>query len=218
VTAVVATIAWLWQSDRAVPHTEAEIGDGLMLPVGATGTASHSWWATIIMLVVDASIFASFAFAYLHVSMRLQVCPPPGSTLPPVAQAWLSAGLLVAGSILVWLAARALGERRLPWLVLAALACALASFGVDLHGLRAADLAPDASAWAAAVATLAGYQGLHIVLLLIMGPYLALRAWCGRLGARSRATLDNIALVWHYTTLQGIAWLSAVRLVPLLME
>jgi len=216
--AIAATIGWLWQSDRAVPQTEAEVASGLTLPVGATGTASHSWWATIIMLVVDASIFASFAFAYLHISMRLQVCPPPGSTLPPLALAWLSAGLLAAGSVLVWLATRSLGRRRLPWLVLAALACAVASFGVDLHGLRAADLAPDASAWAAAVAALAGYQGLHIVLLAILAPYLALRAWRGHLGARSRATLDNIALVWHYTTLQGIAWLSAVRLVPLLMD
>jgi cytochrome c oxidase subunit I+III len=218
IMAVVGTIAWLWESDRGVPETSVDVGGGIVLPVGARGTASHSWWATIIMLVVDASIFASFAFAYLHVSMRLQVCPPPGSALPPVELAWLSAGLLAAGSALVWLATRALGRRRLPWLALAALACALASFGVDLYGLRAADLAPSESAWAAAVAALASYQGLHIVLLAIMALYLALRGWRGHLTARSRATLDNIALVWHYTTLQGIAWMSAVRVVPLLME
>jgi len=218
IAAVVGTIAWLWESDRGVPETSVDAGGGIVLPVGARGTASHSWWATIIMLVVDASIFASFAFAYLHVSMRLQVCPPPGSSLPPVELAWLSAGLLAVGSVLVWLATRALGRRRLRWLVLAALACALAAFGVDVYGLRAADLAPSESAWAAAVAALASYQGLHIVLLAIMAPYLALRGWRGHLTARSRATLDNIALVWHYTTLQGIAWMSAVRVVPLLMD
>jgi cytochrome c oxidase subunit I+III len=216
--AVASTLGWLWQSDRPVEQAEAEIGAGQRLPVGARGTASHSWWATIIMLVVDASIFASFAFAYLHVSMRLEVCPPPGSALAPVAQAWRSAALLVAGSGLVWLSTRAQGRRRLPWLVLAALACALASFAVDLHGLRASHLDPAASAWAAAVATLASYQGLHIALLALLGPYLALRAWRGHLTARSRATLDNIALVWHYTTLQGMAWLAAVRIVPLLMD
>jgi len=218
VIAVVATVAWLWQSDRPIEHEDAAIGESHTLPVGATGRASHSWWATIIMLVVDASIFASFAFAYLHVSMRLQVCPPPGATLPPTEQAWLSAGLLAAGSLLVWLATRALGRRRLPWLVLAALACALASFGVDLYGLRESHLDPSASAWGAALATLASYQGLHIVLLTLLGPYLALRAWRGHLTPGSRATLDNIALVWHYVTLQGMAWLAAARLVPLLMD
>jgi len=218
IVAIGSTMGWMWQSDRQPAQSEIEAGAGCTLPVGATGRASHSWWATIIMLVVDASIFASFAFTYLHISMRLQVCPPPGSALPPAGQAWLSGALLVLGSVLVWLATRALGRRRLPWLVLAALACALAAFGVDLHGLGQARLAPAASGWGAAVAALAAYQGLHIVILALLAPYLALRAWRGLLDGRSRATLDNIALIWHYTTLQGIAWLAAVRMVPLLME
>ncbi len=218
IVAIGSTVAWMWQSDRQPAQAAVDAGEACTLPVGATGRASHSWWATIIMLVVDASIFASFAFAYLHISMRLQVCPPPGSALPPSGQAWLSAGLLVLGSVLVWLATRAVGRRRLPWLVLAALACALAAFGVDLHGLDEARLAPTASGWGAAVAALAAYQGLHIAILVLLAPYLALRAWRGLLDGRSRATLDNIALIWHYTTLQGITWLATVRVVPLLME
>jgi cytochrome c oxidase subunit I+III len=216
--AVGAVLGWMWTSDRPPPGIEeVDAGAGLRLPVGATGTASHSWWATVIMLVVDASIFASFAFAYIHVSMRLTVCPPPGATLPPAMQVLASCGLLALGSLLVWLAGRAVGKRRLPWLALAALACALASFALDLQGWRAG-LDPSASAWAAAIAALVSYQGLHIVLLLVLGPYLALRAWRGHLGPRSRATLDNIALVWHYTSLQGIALAAVVRLLPLLME
>jgi cytochrome c oxidase subunit I+III len=214
--AVGSVLGWMWESDRPPGLEAVEVGGGLRLPVGATGRASHSWWATIIMLVVDASIFASFAFAYVHVSMRLQICPPPGATLPPVTQALASCGLLALGSALVWLAGRAIGTRRLPWLVLAALACALASCALDLLGWRSG-LDPTASAWAAAIAALASYQGLHIALLAVLGPYLALRAWRGHLGSRSRATLDNIGLVWHYTTLQGIAAVAVVRLMPLLM-
>jgi cytochrome c oxidase subunit I+III len=215
VLAVGAVLGWMWESDRATAHADVDAGAGLRLPVGATGRASHSWWATAIMLVVDASIFASFAFAYIHLSMRLTVCPPPGATLPPLTQALASCGLLALGSLLVWLAGRAVGKRRLPWLALMALACALASCALDLPGWRGMD--PTASAWAAAAAALASYQGLHIALLAVLGPYLALRGWRGHLGPRSRATLDNIALVWHYTTLQGIAAVAVVRLMPLLM-
>jgi cytochrome c oxidase subunit I+III len=128
-----------------------------------------------------------------------------------------SGALLVLGSLLVWLATRAVGARRLPWLVLAALGCVLASCVLDVWGLRAAGLDATASAWGAAVAALASYQGLHVATLLVLAPYLALRAWRGLLGTRSRATLDAVALVWHATTVQGIAGLIAVRLVPLLM-
>jgi cytochrome c oxidase subunit I+III len=152
--------------------------------------------------------------------MRLQICPPPGATLPPLTQALTSCGLLALGSALVWLAGRSVdkqrGTRRLPWLVLAALLCALASCVLDLLGWRTGP-DPAASAWAAAIAALAAYQGLHIAVLAVVGPYLALRAWRGHLGPRSRATLDNIGLLWHYTTLQGIAVVAVVRLMPLLM-
>jgi cytochrome c oxidase subunit I+III len=149
--------------------------------------------------------------------MRLTVCPPPGATLPSRDVALASAGLLVLGSLLVWFATLAVGTRRLPWLVLAALGCVLASCALDVRGLFDAGLDPTATAWAAAVAALASYQGLHVATLAVLAPYLAARAWCGLLGERSRASLDTIALVWHMTTLQGIAGMLVVRLVPLLM-
>ncbi|MFK3739771.1 cytochrome c oxidase subunit I [Massilia sp. TN1-12] len=218
IVAIVAVVCWLWQSDRAAPQRSVQIGEGETLPVGAVKTGSHSWWGTMIMLVVDGSIFASFGFAYIHVSMRLQVCPPPGASLPPLSWALASSGLLALGSVLVWLATRALGKRRLPWLALAALACTCAAFGIDMEGFRQAGLDGSSSAWAAAISAMLGYQGLHIAVLLIVGPYLALRAWRGHLSDHSRATLDNSALIWHYTTLQGIAMSTLIRVMPLLME
>jgi len=217
IAAVAAVLGWMWESDRTSTVAEVDIGHGASIPVGATGTASHAWWAAIVMLVVDLSIFACFAFAYVHVTMRLTVCPPPGATLPTQDVALASAGLLVLGSLLVWFSTRAVGTRRLPWLVLAALGCVLASCALDVRGMLAAGLDPTATAWAAAVAALASYQGLHVATLAVLAPYLAARAWCGLLGERSRASLDTIALVWHMTTLQGIAGMLVVRLVPLAM-
>jgi cytochrome c oxidase subunit I+III len=217
VIAVAAVLGWMWHSDRESAHAGVDIGTDERVPVGASGTASHAWWAAAVMLVVDLSIFACFAFAYVHVTMRLQICPPPGATLPAPRQAVASGALLVLGSMLVWLATRAVGKRRVPWLVLAALGCVLAALALDVRGLAVTGFDPTASAWAAAVAALASYQGLHVAALLVLAPYLAARAWCGLLGARSRASLDTIALVWHMTTVQGIAGMLVVRLVPLLM-
>jgi cytochrome c oxidase subunit I+III len=174
-------LAWLWGSDRKPSITEARVSDTLVLPVGARGTASHSWWATIIMLVVDATIFASFVFAYIHISMRLEVCPPPSASLP--ALRWpLIAGALLAGrlGLMLW-AGRSLGKRRLPWLALAATGCVVAGFLVDLHGYQLAGLAPRTQAWSATIAALLSYQGLHVIVLALAGPYLAARAWSGRL-------------------------------------
>jgi cytochrome c oxidase subunit I+III len=215
--AVGATLAWLWAADRPSALRQARVADHLVLPVGARGSASHSWWATIIMLVVDATIFASFLFAYIHISMRLEVCPPPASTLPALHWPLLAGALLAAGSACMLWAVRSLGQRRLPWLALAATLCVVAALLVDLHGYGLAQLAPRKQAWSATIAALLSYQGLHVLVLAIAGPYLAARAWCGRLTEASRATLDNTALLWHYTSLQGMAAALAVHLVPWLM-
>jgi cytochrome c oxidase subunit I+III len=219
--AIVATVIWLWGSDTKPPMTEARVSDTLVLPVGARlsgNRASHSWWATVIMLVVDATIFASFVFAYIHISMRLEVCPPPSASLPALRWPMISGALLAAGSGAMLWAARSIGKGRLPWLALAATGCVIAAFLVDLAGYGLAGLAPRSQAWSATIAALVSYQGLHVIVLALAGPYLAARAWSGRLTPSSRATLDNTALIWHYTTLQGLALALAVHLMPLLME
>ena len=106
----------------------------------------------------------------------------------------------------------------MPLLVLAALAFLLAAFGCYFYGQHLAGLAPASQAWSAAVATLLAYQGLHVIVLALAAPYLCARAWCGHVTPRSRATLDNTALIWHYTSLQGIAAAAAIQLVPLWMS
>jgi cytochrome c oxidase subunit I+III len=217
IAAVAAVVAWLWQSDRPPPMASAKVSDTLTLPVGATGSASPSWWATMIMLVVDGTIFASFVFAYIHTSMRLTVCPPPNAALADPLWPLLSAALLLAGSALVALARRAVGKKIMPLLVLAALACLAAAFACDFNGHRLAGLDPARQAWSATVAAMLAYQGLHVVGMALAGLYLCARAWRGHVTARSRATLDNTALMWHYTTLQGIAASAAIQLVPTLM-
>ena len=218
VVAVAATVAWLWQSDRAPPMASATVGEGVVLPVGATGAASPSWWATVIMLVVDATIFASFVFAYIHISMRLDVCPPPGARLPPALWLWLTCGLLVASSALAWLARRNLQRPRLLALLVAlAFACMVASFAAALRSQGLAGLDPTANAWSAAIAAMLAYQGLHVAILAIMAAYLSARTLRGLLGPSNRATLDNCVLVWHYTGAQGIGAALAIHILPQLM-
>ena len=217
ITAVVATMVWLWQLDRQPPIKQTKVSDMLVLPVGATGAASQSWWGTMIMLVVDATIFASFVFAYIHISMRLNVCPPPGAALPEPLWPLLSCGLLVGGSALIALSKRFIGRWPMPLLVLAALACVASAFGFDLNGYRLAGLDPKEHAWSAAIAAIVSYQGLHVVVLALSGLFLAARGWFGYVSQSSRATIDNVALIWHYTTLQGIAAAAAIHFVPMVM-
>ena len=112
ITAVIAIVVWLWQSDNP-PHADsAEIADGVFPPVGGHGGPSHAFWAMIILLLVDVSVFASLVFAHVHVSMAAEICPPPGAALPDWRWPLASAALLVAGSAAMTVAQLAMGKHR----------------------------------------------------------------------------------------------------------
>ncbi len=225
IVAIVTLLAWLWEQDRPAPCREAKVGENeaggdVMLPVGATGAASHSWWATIIMLVVDAGVFLSFLFAYVHVSMRLDICPPPGARLAAPWLPALSFALLATSGLLVALARRRPLEAKqgaLRWLFGGALVLAIAGFGIELAGQLDSGLAPTRHAWSAAVAAMIAYQGLHVLLCAITGVYVIARSARRHLTPHSRGTLDNTALIWYYTVLQGAVTGLAIHVWPRLM-
>ncbi|WP_431094676.1 cytochrome c oxidase subunit I [Polaromonas aquatica] len=217
ITAVVAMVVWLWQTDKPPHAATAEVADGIFLPVGASGTASHSWWAMIILLCVDATVFASLVFAHVHVSMAAEICPPPGAQLPAWVWPATSAVLMLLGSVAMAGAQVLLrrGHKTGAWLlVVFALASLVAAFWAGGWGFQLAGLQPASNAWSATVAAMLAWQGFHCAVLVLMGGYVCARAWAGRLRTDARASLDNTALLWHYVTVQGLAVLGVVYLMP----
>jgi cytochrome c oxidase subunit I+III len=213
-----AIIAWLWGSDQLPPQRSVQVGDTVRLPVGASGRASPSWWAMVILLCVDASIFASLAFAHVHVTMAFDVCPPRGARLPDGGWVLASCALLVLGSgAMLWAQRRIEGQSRLRMAAMLAMAFTGASFVLGWAAHVQAGLSPRAEAWSATVASLQGWQGFHVVVLMVMGSYVLARSWSRRLAPEARATLDNTALLWHYVTVQGIAGTALVQWLPLLL-
>ena len=222
IVAVGCVLAWLWQLDRPPPLAEASVGEGVALPVGATGARSHSWWGTVILLLVDATVFASLAFAHVHVAMKLAVCPPPGAALPPGAWSMAALALWVASAVCAEFCRRLgppasqRGRVGRIALVAVALALALAAAAAQLAPPAVAGISPRADAWSATLAALLAYQALHTVVLVLMGAYLAARFAAGHVRPDARATLDNVALFWAWSGMQGALiaagtpWLAAL--------
>ena len=215
-----AMLCWLWQTDRSPGPAAAQVAQHATLPIGATGMGSHAWWATLVLIVVDASIFASFAFAHLHVSMLASVCPPPGAHLPPDNAVFASIALaLVGAAAMGWLARHRKGgfsgaPGKFIALALLATALAAAAWASGWAAHDAAGLAPRSNAWSATVAALLAWQGLHVAVLGVMGAYLIVRRWRGHLTQARRATLDNVSLFWQYSLLQGGLALVFVQWLP----
>lgn len=222
VLALAAIAAWTWQLDRVPQLPGAEIADGVRVPVGADGVAAPAWWAAAIVIVVDATVFASMLFAHLHVSMRAEVCPPPGAALPAASWLWGAAALALASSAAIEIARRRVRVTAASaWtlaLLLFAIAAALASFALTWGAHLDADLAPRADAWSATVAAMLATQGLHAVALALIGALLVARGACGLLRPRGNATLEACTMFWHYAMAQGLVLIVVVQGLPGWME
>jgi len=220
VLSIVCILRWLWDSDRVAPAADVEVADGVRLPVSASGCRSHSWWAVIVLIAVDMTVFASFLFSHLHVSMAANVCPPPGAALPAASWAMGAGALFVAGSVSMAMAARKLraasvrSQRALRVCVALAMLCTAGALATVVASHVGAGLDPTSQAWSATVGVLLGYGIFHGAVLALMGGYLLVRSWSGHLQPGARATLDNTVLMWHCVAAQGLIALLVVQLMP----
>jgi cytochrome c oxidase subunit I+III len=217
VLAVACVVAWLWETDRLPGAAAVEVADGVSLPVGNVGVRSHSWWGTVILLMVDMTVLASMAFAHIHVSMVADMCPPPGAATPSWRQLLLPCGGFLLSATLLMIAGRGRSRqalkrwRTLP--VLAATGAAATAYWWLWQAFGDAGLVPTARAWDATVAAMLSYVGFHVAVLLLCGPYLCARIWTGHSTPRQRSTFDNTTLLWLGSAAQGVF----VALSPLLV-
>jgi cytochrome c oxidase subunit I+III len=214
--ALAALLRWMWQSDRGVTHPRVDIGGGIKLPMYASGPVSHSWWAMVVLMVVDGTVFASLLFSYSYLTMTVpDACPPPGTRLPGLEWPAAAAPAWIAGSLAVEFANRKLGKPLMfNSALLAAIAFMLAAFGADLHGVWQSGLRATDHAYGAIVYAVLAWQGLHVCVLFVMAAYTLTRFCCGLLDATRRVTFDNTRLFWHYMVGQGLAGILLLHAAP----
>jgi cytochrome c oxidase subunit I+III len=214
VIALVAMWRWMWGNDQGAFHPPVDIGGGIELPVYASGPVSTSWWAMVVLIFVDATVFASLVFSYFYLWTVNDAWPPAGVALP--AGPWpIGAGIawLLSGALLV-AAGRALAPVRRGALTVAlagAIVLMLAAFGADLWAWWQAGLRPSDHAFAAVVFAVLAWQALHVAALLFMTAYTLARSGCGLLDATRRVTFDNTRLFWSYMVAQGVAGILLVH-------
>jgi cytochrome c oxidase subunit I+III len=217
IVALVSIWRWMWESDRGVAFPPVDIGDGIKLPVYASGPVSHSWWAMVVLMLVDGTVFASLVFSYFYLwTVGGGAWPPAGVELP--ASGWVLAAALgwaLSSALFAW-AGRALpaagsGQGAFRVALLVAIALMLAAYCTDLYGLYHAGIRPSQSAYAAVVYGVLAWQGMHVAVLLYMTVYTLARSWCGLLDRERRVTFDNTRLFWHYMVGQGLAGILLVH-------
>jgi len=128
--------------------------------------------------------------------------------------------LWIASSALIAFASRSLSKQLnralLSGLLVAALLLMAAAFFLTMKTVGTAQVAPSEHSYGAVIYALLSWQGLHAVLLVLMGGYTIARNLVGMIDTRRRNTFDNTALMWHYSVAQGVIALMVMQVPRLL--
>ncbi|SMF61210.1 cbb3-type cytochrome c oxidase subunit I [Allosphingosinicella indica] len=214
--ALAAMIRWLWETDRPVADSSADIGAGIRVPTYVTGSGSHGWWAMVILLIVIGMVFIMALFSYVY----LLGIHPDVWRAPP-APAWLAPiiGANIGAAGLALLARRLLARDKVTrWtpatMILLAAAALVVGSGADWSSWRATGLAGPDSGQGATVHALMSLQSLLVAIAALMALYLAARTARGLVTKPSNSTLDLAVLFTVYTAAQGSVAALVTRLVP----
>jgi cytochrome c oxidase subunit I+III len=222
VVALGALFRWLWETDRGVYPDRVDVGGGIRLQVNMAGPGSHSWWAMIVLMLVDGTVYASLLFSFFYLwTVTAGTWPPAGFTLP--AGVWpLIAGLgwLASSALIEWartLLANGVSRTAITIVIAASVVVMVAAIGADAYGQWQSGARPQAHAYGAVVYAALAYQAFHVAVLLLMSAYTLARLWAGLLNEQRRATFENTRIFWHYMAGQGIVGLLALHALPRLL-
>jgi cytochrome c oxidase subunit I+III len=216
ILAVPAIMRWLWETDRQVAEAEVDVGGGIRLPTYATGSGTHGWWATVMLLIVVGMVFLMTVFSFLFVrGVHPQYWSHYGGegwALPVVALYAVAAGLTLLGRILLR------REASTHWspatqIVLAG-AAIVTAWVFDIRTWHAAGLDPELSAQGALIMAFLAQQGMLVAVSGLMVLYLAMRTSRNLIVRPRSVTFDVISLFLLYTAAQGTASALLTRLVP----
>ena len=212
VLAVLAILRWMWETDRPIALTRADIGAGVEVPTRLEGRQNHGVQATIILVIVMAMIFvmAVFSMFFLWTNQPAFWIDPPRYT---DSLGIFAAGLAGAACALVARRVMRVGGGPLAAVatVLAALLIAFATYN-DYASWQTAGLMPTASGQGAIVYATIAYQASVVAVCLVMALYVSARAFAGLLTRPVSVTLDVVSIFIVYTAVQGLAGAAIPRL------
>jgi cytochrome c oxidase subunit I+III len=213
--AVLATMRWMWETDRPIATAKVDVGAGIMLPTYVVGPSSHGWWALNILFVVLTMIMFMAGFSYLYlfgIHPETWIAPPPLWTLGAVV------ALYAGGGGLALAATKVLAKRseagRAPWMMMAGAAITLAAgTWSDASSWGDAGLVASASGQGATVFAMIAQQASVVVVAVLMAVFLIVRGGRHLITAPQNATFDLTRRFILFAAGQGVLVAALPRLI-----
>jgi cytochrome c oxidase subunit III len=136
------------------------------LPDYAFGSRSVLWWATLLLIAIESTVFVLTIATYFYLQGNETEWPPAGTPEPKLFWPTVNTFILLASLFPNQMAKKAAENKDLPkirlWMIVADL-FALAFVVVRVFEFRDLQISWDSNAYASVTWTLLGFHTLHLV-------------------------------------------------------
>ncbi|MBJ6978524.1 cytochrome c oxidase subunit I [Luteimonas sp. MC1895] len=207
---------WAWTTGDPGGPDAVEAEPGLVLPTQGAARNAPGWWALVMSLLVDGSLFASLVFSYFYLWLGTEAWPPAGIGVAGWPAAIAALVLLIACAGTAWVATRALqadarGRAAGAWMATVVLG---AGFIAAQAWAMAATGAPAVHAYASVAWTLAGFHAVHVLLAMLFATFVAARLRRGLVTAARPLEARVTTALWRYVVGQGVVAWGVLHLFP----
>jgi cytochrome c oxidase subunit III len=171
------------------------------LPNLVSGSRAPIWWGIVMLLAIEATVFGTLIASYFYLRMGEAQWPPPGIDPPKLGLATINTLVLLASSVPMYYADRAVTEgnlRRLRWGL--ALAVLLATIFLALKVVEYSDVEYtwDTGAYGSIVWLIIGFHSAHVVSLILKTLVMLVLAWLGYFNEKRTLGVQVNGLYWHF--------------------
>jgi cytochrome c oxidase subunit III len=199
---------------------EAAVIDVSHLPNLVSGSRGTLWWSFVLLLVIEATVFATLITAYFYLRMGAPEWPPAGISPPDLALPTFNTFILVLSSVPMYLADKGITQgkvHRLLWGGITAIV--LATIFLVLKVVEYSDVYYrwDDHAYGSIVWLIIGFHSAHVASVIMKTIVMMILGWRGYFNERRHLGVQVNGLYWHFVVFVWLPLYAVLYWAPRLM-
>lgn len=181
--------------------TQAATIDVSHLPNLVQGSRGTLWWAMVLLLAIEGTVFGTLIASYFYLRMGQPAWPPPGVEPPKLLLPTVNTLILVASSVPVYLADSGIAKGNQRRLVLGmAVAAVMGIAFLILKVVEYSDVpyAWDSHAYGSIVWLMIGFHSTHVFSVVLKTIVVAVLGARGYFNAERNLGVQINGLYWHF--------------------
>ncbi len=171
------------------------------LPNLVSGSRGTIWWAMVLLLVVEATVFGTLIASYFYLRMTEPDWPPAGVDPPKLLLPTINTLILVASSVPVYLADTGIArgnQRRLVAGMVAAALMAAVFLVLKVIEYSSVTYAWDSHAYGSIVWLIIGFHSSHVGSVVLKTVVVAILGARGYFTAERHLGVEINGMYWHF--------------------